>query len=61
MSPNQFSDLINGDIDLDFLIQFRDDIDECDQCDFGGLNHKDPRDQISVKPWHYTVDWNKRQ
>ena len=60
MSPNQFSDLINGDIDLNFLIQFRDDMVDPNDSVFG-KHFKNPDDQISVRPWHETVDWYKRE
>ena len=49
------SDLVEGDIDLDFLLQFRDDV-----AFEGGVTHKDSKDQISVRPWHEVLDWDKR-
>ena len=42
MSSNQFTDLINGDIDLDFLIQFRDDVEPWGNGE--GVTHKSPDD-----------------
>ena len=58
---NHLSDLSSASIELDYLLQFREDAKEDPHDATGGIRHNDPKEWISVKPWHDAVDWAKRE
>ena len=56
------SDLEEGNFQLDYLLQFKDDFNP-DRFPGDIPTFKDPNDRISVRPWHAVMDdddWIRR-